>query len=229
MRSLFQVNDFFYWEQLIKSTNGIFQSNIGMLPITEESKICYIEFTDTKKNLFISGWNGHKDTDSILGFLQHVFLPTVYYTWIDRESQGFFIPLSRFEILKEEVLKLIPEHSKPDESRYLEKSIEFLQSLWSKDKKNKDEGIKEFCAKINDTYFNKEEHSLRVIVFNNPVDIEKHITDGYKDCEFEDVIEEELNISREKLSFICNNAYDEAFISKRIIHLLNTNIPMLYI
>ncbi len=229
MRSLFQVNDFYYWEQLIKTSDGIFQSNIGGHEITRDSKICYIEFTDSKKDLFISGWSGHRDADSILGFLQHVFLPTLYYTWIDRESDGFFIPLSRFEIVKEEVLKITPEYGKWDESIQIESSFNFLDSLWLESDEKKNEGIKEFCKNMNEKYLKQDTYSLRIICFDSLLEIQNHIKDGYEDCEFEEVIEEEINMTFDKLEFICENAYDEALLNKKLIQILNIDIPLLYV
>ncbi|AOT72024.1 hypothetical protein [Geosporobacter ferrireducens] len=221
-------NNFYFWERKIRNADDVLFGNLDKKRLTRKSVIIYLGILDTPKGLLRSGWSSHGDVNTALGFLQHVFLPTVFYTWIDRESDGFYIPLSPFHILKDEVLKSMEkEEIKNIESDAIKMEIAYqdLNSMWKYNETEKMLKLKAFCNGFNSAWDQEPEKKLFVKVFEKSEEIVAFILENTVD-ELEEVIEEEIEMSIEQLRFICKNAYDESFINKNIIELLNTRIPI---
>ncbi|MEW9121535.1 MAG: hypothetical protein AB2421_02405 [Thermotaleaceae bacterium] len=227
MEGLHKKN-FYFWEKKIRDTDEILFGNIEQKKLTRKSVIVYLGILDGNKGFLRSGWSSHVDINTALGFLQHVFLPTAFYTWIDRESDGLYIPLSPFHILKEEVMKTLMQNGDGDTGKdavEMENVYHYLDSIWKYEDGEKKAKIKAFCKDFNLTWDCEPEKKLFVKVFEKAEEIVDFILEKAVD-EFEEVIEEEIDMSIEQLRFICKHAYDEPFINKNIIELLNTRIPI---
>ncbi|MBB6216084.1 hypothetical protein HNQ80_002183 [Anaerosolibacter carboniphilus] len=228
MGELHKKNNFYFWEKKIRDTEDILFGNIDKKRLTRESLIVYIGILDSKKGLVRSGWSSHGDVNTALGFLQHVFLPTAFYTWIDRKSDGFYIPLSPFHVLREEVLKSVMEDEDgniANDAIKMEKAYNYLNSMWKYDDAEKRKKLIQFCSDFNLSWDQEPEKKLFVRVFEKSEEIVEFILENIVD-EFEEVIEEELEMSIEQLRFMCEHAYDESLINKNIIELLNIRIPI---
>lgn len=224
MNTLYKKDNFYFWENLVKNTENILFGGNDSRLITPESIIIYIGIIDTEKDIFRSGWSSHEDLDTALGFLQHVFLPTCFYTWIDRNGKGLFIPLSPFEVLKEEVLKEITEDDKrvSKEVKKMEDLYSLLTSMWASEKEIKVRKLKEFSNNFN-IFWNKEpQKKLFIKIFEKPIEIYDYIFED----EFEEVVEEEIEMSIEDFKFMLENSYDEPLINKNLIKTLNIKIPI---
>ena len=148
MQRAYKKDSFYFWENIIRNTDEILFGGMDKRIITKDSVITYIGILDRKKGLVRSGWSSHDDIGTALGFLQHVFLPTSFYTWIDRESEGFFIPLSPFDVLKSEVLKSMKESDDKEinvDAIRMERAYNYLSSIWKNEKEIKCLKLKKFC------------------------------------------------------------------------------------
>ncbi|ABR49152.1 hypothetical protein Amet_3012 [Alkaliphilus metalliredigens QYMF] len=224
MNRVYNKDNFYFWENLVRNTDNILFGGNDKRIITSESVIIYIGILDIEKDILRSGWSCHDDVDTALGFLQHVFIPTSFYTWIDRKSEGLFIPLSPFDVLKHEVFNDINEL---DDRAYIdatrmERSYYFLNSIWENQREVKNEKIKNFCQYFNSEWNKEPERKLFIRMFREPLEIYNYIFEGG----FGEVIEEEIRMSMEDFKFICEHACDEPLINKNLIKILNRNIPV---
>ncbi len=228
MQRAYGKDNFYFWENIIRNTDGLLFGGMDKEVIDKDSIIIYIGILDRKKGIVRSGWSCQSDIGTALGFLQHVFLPTSFYTWIDRESNGFFIPLSPFNIVKTEVLNNIlnsdDKEANADALR-MEKAYNYLDSIWKNEKEMKKVKLKKFCHEFNNLWDQDPERKLFIRIFEKPDEIFDFILEGSED-EFEEVIEEEIEMSISDLKFMCENAYDEPLINKNLIKILNNKIPI---
>ncbi|SDY44441.1 hypothetical protein [Tindallia californiensis] len=217
-------DNFHFWEDQIKKTDHLLFGGDDERRITSKSIIMYIEILDRQKDILKSGWSSYEDVDTAHGFLQYVFIPTAYYTWIERQSEGLWIPLSPFDVLKYEVLKGFDglEDRAMLESDKMERAYEVLSDIWGTSQEEKQIKLEKFCDDFNKMWNREPDQKIYVRIFKKPVEVYKHICWG----EFEEVIEEEISMPIEDFRFICESAYDQPFINKNLIKILNNIIPL---
>ncbi|MCT4543856.1 MAG: hypothetical protein N4A63_09970 [Vallitalea sp.] len=109
----------------------------------------------------------------------------------------------------------------------MERAHDFLNSLWKYDEQIIFEKLEKFTEDFNlmwDTYPYKK---LFIRVFDKPDAISDFIKISM-DCEFEEVIEEEISMSLNHLEFMCSNVLKEPLLNKLFINILNTKIPIVF-
>lgn len=228
MQRAYQKDNFYFWENKIRNLDGILFGGMNKRRITKESVITYIGILDRKKGFVRSGWSSHEDVSTVLGFLQHVFLPTAFYTWIDRYSDGFYIPLSPFDVLRKEVLKNVKnvedKGSELDAIR-MERAYNYLNSIWTYDKSNIKLKLKKFCNDFNNMWNEDPERKLFIKIFERTEEIVDFIIEKSED-EFEEVVEEEIDMTINELRAMCENVYEKPLINRNLIEILNRKIPI---
>ncbi len=228
MSRLHTKHNFYFWEKKIRDADNILLGNVEGTKLTRESVIIYIGIMDRQKVLLRSGWSSHSDGNAALGFLQHVFLPTAFYTWVDRQSDDFYFSLLPFHALKHEMIAYFDEQGTSfDEQDVLKMEEEYqrLNCIWSQNDHEQRRALQSFCEQFNITWDQDPERKLFVKVFCHCNEIVDFILENIEN-ESIDVIEEQIDMSIEQLYFMCNNAYDEPMINKNMVELLNNKIPI---
>jgi hypothetical protein len=225
MQEQSKKDNFYFWENKIRNIDDILFSKCDKEKITRESVIIYIGILDKKKGLLRSGWSVQEDFSTALGFIKYVFLPTAFYTWIDRESNGFFIPLSPFDILKEEVLqyqKVVTKETSNDAIR-MERAYHYLNTLGRKEDGNSRLKLDKFTKDFNKLWNKDPENRLFLKVFSSAQEIVDFIFD---ENVFEEFVEEEIEMSKAELENLCQDVYTQPFINRNFINILNNKIPV---
>lgn len=217
-------DNFHFWEDQIKKTDRLLIGGNDERRITSETIMMYIEIIDRQKNILRSGWSSYEDIDTAHGFLQYVFIPTAYYTWVERKSEGLWIPLSPFDVLKHEVLKAVDgvEERVLVDAEKMEKKYGLLSNMWGIGQKEKLMKLKIFCDDFNKIWNREPDQKIYIRIFQKPAEIYQHICEG----EFQEVIEEEISMPLEDLKFICDQAYEQPLINRNMIKMLNNIIPL---
>lgn len=219
--------DYFFWENKILKGSNFFEGYFENGSITEDSKIVYTGIIDYEKGILHYAFVVYPSTYKLLGFLQHVFLPTAFFTWFDRKSDGFYIPLSSYLNVVDEVidytdnidLKLVNS---------MNNSYSFLNNLWSFDEQAISIGLESFCKKFNAEWDNDHNQKLFLKVFDTSSDVFDFIKNSIGWSDDDEYIEEEISMSLKTLKFTCDNAIIEPLLNKNFINILNTNIPTLF-
>jgi hypothetical protein len=219
---------FNYWQYIISTHHDIFETQFVKGGINEKSIVIHIEIFDEGKGIIKSGWSGHKNIDSALGFLQHVVVPSAYYTFMDRNSDGFFIPLSSFDVVVEEVLKLtdLDTEDRCETHNYFSTIYQQLACIYGNDEGLKKETLTRLSDDLNQHWRKKSKQVFGVKVFYSPEEIADFIgSDDF--CEFEEVTEEILGMNLEAFKTFCKAVHSQPFFNKSFIDRLNYTLPYL--
>ncbi|AOR24387.1 hypothetical protein [Clostridium taeniosporum] len=217
--------EYLFWENKILNDYPLWEGYFNNRSITTESKIAYTGILDSEKGILKCGWVVYPSTYALLGFLQHVFLPTSFLTYFDRTCEGFFIPVSTFNIVTEEVIK--NNSISINNLDLMINSYNFLNSLWENNEDKLLLNLNSFCDEFNKNWDNDPKRKLFIKIFNSPSETYDFIINSIG-WDFKEFIEEELSMNLDDFKFTCNNVFNEPLINKRFIDILNINIPILF-
>lgn len=228
---------FSYWIDKIEknSLDELLFGSMDQKSITTESVFLYMGYYDQHKDIFKSGWRLHENEHALLGYLSHLLIPTVYYNWIDRLSEGFFIPMSTYEIVKSEVMhsmysginRLNPKIQTGVQAKsYADALDTFMQTvkhgLSSKSFLLSDTVIDQFNA-----LFNDEPHRKWFIKIMRTTDeVKRFVLEKY--CSFDEVFEEETGMAIDDFSQMCDHVYTMPLVNRTFIERLNFLVPICF-
>lgn len=223
--------EYHFWEDCIKrkSVEEMLFGNINNSKITKQTLFMYIGLLDTDKDIFKSGWSAHKDLNNMIGYLLHLFFPLAYYNWIDRKSEGFFIPIAPFYIVKEEVMNTIDSRQRQyDELRYGQPIEAFrtqVEKLYDMNREAALKALQEVCREFNELFDDFKSRKIFIRIFGDSEEIVSFILGDGEDY-FEEVIEEEIGMSVLELRGLCHKVYEEPLINRTFIGHLNQKVSM---
>lgn len=220
--------DYSFWENKIMKDQVLWEGYFNNKEITSNSKFIYTGILDLDKNILKCGWAVYPCAYSLLGFLQHVFLPTAFFSWFDRKSYGFFTPVSTFDIVIDEVTRVNNSNINMNSVELMKRSYDFLNDLWYLNDDALNLKVKSFCEIFNNTWDADPNQKLFIKVFDSPPDTFEFIKDSIGWSEFEEFIKEETFMNLDTLKFTCDNALTEPLLNKKFIDILNTNMPILF-
>lgn len=218
---------YYFWENKIITNSNLWEGYFENQSITKNSKIIYTGIIDDEKNIFHHGFAVYPTIYKLLGFLQHVFLPTSFFTWFDRKSHEFYIPLASYPNVVSEVIDYTTDINL-DLVESMNNSFYFLNNLWLLDETLINIALESFCEKFNTEWDKDYSQKLFLKVFDKPSDIFDFIKNYIGWSDYNEFIEEEISMSLDKLKFTCDNALVEPLLNKKFIDILNTNIPILF-
>lgn len=217
--------DYFFWENRIMKESPLWEGYFDNKSITKKSKIIYTGILDSEKGILKCGWAVYPSLYSLLGFLQHIFIPTSFLTCFDRECDGFFIPVSTFDVVINEVTK----NNSIDTNSFnsMIESYDLLNSIWDLDENLLSITLNSFCEDFNNKWDKDPTQKLFIKIFNSPSDTYEFIKNSIG-WDFEEFVEEEISMNLSDLEFTCNNAISEPLLNKKFIDILNSNMPILF-
>lgn len=218
-------SSYYYWANIIKnkSVHDMFIGTMGNRDITEESVLVYLAFMDGEKEIFKSGWSVHRDLETFIGYMRHVWFPTAFYTWLDREKKGFFIPVACFEDVRGAVMMWNEDEEDREDAKAMESLLAETASLYGKDRTCGIAGMKAICETLNAIFDNGNDRKLYIEVFGHSSEIVDFIAG---DEAFPEVVEEEIGMTIDELNILCSKVYTEALINRTFINHLNQEIPI---
>ena len=218
--------DYYYWENKIMNNDSLFNGYFDNQKITNHSKIIYTGILNTEKNILECGFVSYPSIYSVLGFIQHIFLSTSFFTWFDSFSNEFCIPMATFDTVIEEVTRY-EKNIDINSVNFMVNSYEYINSLWNLNETALTKKLINFTDNFNNKWDNDPEKKLFIKIFDSPSEIYHFImaTIGW---DFDEFVEEEISMSLETLHDMCNSVLAEPLINKRFINLLNRNIPILF-
>lgn len=208
-----------YWQYQVEQ-NGIDDvlfSQIFAPKLSNQTKFIYMAFIDEKKDIFKTGWSAFEDQRKLLGFLEHVYLPTLMFNWYDNQSEVFFIPVATIEDIRD----ALGSYMNMDKA-YKEVSglTSMLQSV--KTPKELPVFIDMFEKEINIKYRDSGQITY-IKIFNHIDDIRVFLNE---EMPFEEVFEEEMGMTPGSFEYICENIENLPFVNRVLISQLNQKIPV---
>ena len=224
------VQTYYYWEDFIRKNtieDILFASD---KQIQKDSVFIYIGIMDRQKNIFEAGWMSQPSAQNALGYLQHIFLPTCFYTWVDKVSQGLYVPQSTFATLEREVLATLSETidgQNLHDAWVMEDHYECIASLWDEPDNYIVDKLKVFSDLFTGTWDQDPHKKLFLKVFASTAEIYDFLLASMDDV-FEEVIEDDLQMLSDQFKFMCDNAYKEPLMNKNFIKILNSRVPICF-
>lgn len=209
---------FNYWQFAIQesSIEDMLFSDHGR-DYTSDSPFVYLAFVDEEKDFFRCGWSMYKDYQEMLGFLEHVFIPTAYFNWLERRSSNFYLPVSDFDTVLREVKT---EQSIAGQDILIQMK-EQLRAMYHEENFN---FLYDKCETINNHYI-MDNRRIYIRVFENIHDVKREL---FEILDFDEVFEEEMGMDKTSFQRLCDHLEDELFFRKRMTSYLNSHVPIMF-
>lgn len=218
---------YFFWENKISKDTDLWEGYFENENITKDSKIVYTGILDYEKNILHYGFVMYPSVYKLLGFLQHIFLPTSFFTWFDRKSFNFYIPMAPYSNVVQEVVNC-DNNIDLNLVDSMNKSYSFIKDLWGCEESLIGGQLKYFCEKFNSQWDKNDTQKLFLRIFDSPSDIFDFVKDSIGWSNYSEFIEEEISMSLDTLKFTCDNAIVEPLLNKNFIDILNKDMPVLF-
>jgi hypothetical protein len=219
---LSKYKQYHYWESLICKEESLWENPFGHLSLTRESIFLFTFVMDQEKNIIKQNWSYCPDIKSLLGFLEYVFLPTAFFTWLDRNCDGFYIPMAPAAVVLD-VIKDTERINIENEVNVMKRQASIVSDYWNLEHIECKREIKKFAQAFNHTWTENNGRVLYFDIFADPAEIAEYIFND----EFIEVMEEEFGMSREQWQEISSDIYDNPFMKQKFIHILNNKLPFL--
>lgn len=225
-RPISKYDSYHFWENLIQKEASMWMNGFQNKPLTPDSIFIYTVLMDHQKGYLKSRWAYYPDVYSLLGFLQYVFLPTAFFSWLDREVEGFNVPLATGE----QVLRVMAELEPDLNSALLEimaTQLERIKGLWEFSPLECLQRLQSFSADFNHCWQESAGKLVYFKIFESPEEIGEYVLRGGELDTPLEVMEEEINLTKAQWEAVYQNVLSDPFMRKKFIDILNYQIGCL--
>lgn len=205
-----------YWHNYIlkRSIDDVLYTNHG-LAYCPDSVFIHITIIDHYKNIFEAGWSMHSSLTSACGFLQHVFLPLAAFTWYDRQARQLYLPFADLHT----VFKQLQNRTViiNNEMAELEAFLINLNQSYSA----------HALPQAIDRFNSSHQTTDQVISLQLYCGIHELKDALFSLIPFEEVFYEEMEMSKQDFSAMCDAIHSNPLVGKTIVKYLNAHIPIL--
>lgn len=207
-----KYNQHLYWEALLPKNP--WQSSFAAAGAGQALFVNTV-MIDYRNSVLDNNWASYPDAKALLGFLQYLHLPLVFYHALRREGQELLVPVCS----SEEFIAYI-EASSDERVPVMRQAIQELGQYWQLDDEQCWAGIRDFCRRFNAHWLHKE-YRLHIGVFADTLEIARYIME-YN--EFPEVLAEDTGMTPTELLRLCDDFYNEPLVRKNFVSLLNSRI-----
>ncbi|AUM97193.1 TPA: hypothetical protein LA742_000847 [Clostridium botulinum] len=212
-----KYNNLFYWENLLVETENIWSGNFKDIPISQKSLFINTTIIDYEKNIFDNNWAVYPDVKSLLGFIQYIFIPTVFFCYVNNTSDEIVTPIASKEELLEEIKTLCKNEDSIIKIEYFINKAYNLSEL--REYQIIDE-LKKYCLEFNRKWEEKTK-IFHISIYSSGKEIIEKIS---KEENFLEVIEEDIGMSINTLKEITKDLQYNLFMKSNFIKILNNQI-----
>lgn len=199
-----KYNQYWYWESLVMRDQPLWHNSFCKLPLTRDSIFIYSMIMDKEKGVLKNAWAYYPDIKSLLGFIEHVFLPTAFFTWLDDEGEGFNIPVATVD----EVLYVMKQNNKDSSIPIMNEYIDNIRLLWDMNDEESLLELRKISKQFNMQWKENDDKILYFRIFKDSLEISDFIFKGEDGYFFEEVIEEDIGMKRTQWEETCKNVLD---------------------
>ncbi|KEI95403.1 hypothetical protein N494_16625 [Clostridium botulinum A2B7 92] len=212
-----KYNNLFYWENLLIKRENIWSGNFKDIPISPKSLFINTTIIDYGKNIFDNNWAVYPDVESLLGFVQYIFIPTVFFYYVNNASEEVVTPIASKEELLEEIKTLCKNE---DSIIKIEYFINKAYDLSELSRYQLIDELKKYCLEFNRKWEEKT-RVLHISIYSSGKEIIEKIS---KEDDFLEVIEEDIGMSINTLKEITKDLHHNLFMKSNFIKILNNQI-----
>ncbi|EKN42657.1 hypothetical protein CFSAN001627_05392, partial [Clostridium botulinum CFSAN001627] len=162
-------------------------------------------------------WAVYPDAESLLGFVQYIFIPTVFFCYVDNTSEELVTPIASKEELLGEIKTLCRNENSIVE---IECFIDKAYNLCKLSEFHLIEGLKKYCLEFNRKW-EKNTRIFHINIYSSGKEIIEKIS---KEDDFLEVIEEDIGMSINTLKEITKDLHHNLFMKNNFIKILNNQI-----
>jgi hypothetical protein len=221
-----KYNSCYCWENIIVNNAPIWRDSFQEISLTKESIFVHTVIINYDKKIIEDNWAYYPNVKSLLGFIQYVYIPTAFFTWLDNEVEEFAVPLAS----QGEILEHINNFNKEENNHNIfamNESINKLNSLWDMDDSQCMNELKDFVNELNTQWRERDGKLLNLTIFKDSIEVGEYIIPEEDDEIFIEVLEEDIGLTKEQWKEVYMNVYDNEFIRKKFIDILNYKIGSL--
>lgn len=210
-----KYNNHYYWEGALARKFDVWQSHFD--ETADPYQVLFVNTTliDYPRSTLDNNWACYPDSKALLGFLQYIYLPLVFYFTLHKDNDKLLIPIASTE----ELLASIEDSGSAD-ATLMAAALEELTGLWQLDENACRTALADFCRRFNETWY-RTDSILHIGLFDSTQAIARHLLE---EQEFPEVLEEDIGLSPAQLTALCDNFYSDTFARKTFIKVLNNTI-----
>lgn len=213
----------FFWENLIIKNEPMWKDAFNNLELTRKSKFIRTSIINYDKNILEDNWAYYPNSKSLLGFIQYVFIPTAFFTLLNNQYEEIIMPVApTYDIVeyfkdfmdkKDELILFI-----------MKENLQELNTFWKLNEQELLKALKNFSKKFNEKWKEKNGKMLSLNIFENVIKVGEYIMPKEGKDVFTEVLEEEIGMTKNQWEDVYMNVYDNEFIRKKFIDILNYRI-----
>lgn len=215
MKNRERYNALSYWEQFLSEKR---LAAVGFCEDhAQETVIVNASIVAAEKQIFSSHWLCLPNCYAVLGFLQYVYFPTVFYH-IMYGNNELKMPLTSTETLYDYIAGCDTKHKVA-----MLELLQRLQGLWQVPADECLLQLRDICTVFNDWPLNSTA-AMQVLLFGEVTQVCEYIK---KQIWCEEVFYEDFGCSYSWLEKLCQSFANGAFFRYRLLHFLNDRVGCL--
>lgn len=216
-------NKDWYWKNMIIKETPLWSNSFKDLDLTTDSIFIYSMIMCKERGILKNSWAYYPDLESLLGFIEHVFMPSAFFTWLDSGDE-FKIPIASIDEVLEVMGKENQDIKAIEKMREYEKSI---KQIWKESYDDTIYNVESFYKAFNDTWKLNDDKVLYFKIFKTTSEITEFIFKEENGDFFQEIVEEDIGMTKKEWEDICKNLYENKFLRKRFIEILNYKVGCL--
>ncbi|EGT3615418.1 hypothetical protein FHH43_04100 [Clostridium perfringens] len=209
MRNLFrqrlkkEENPEKYWGELIRNNETLKGRMFKDESITEDTK--YLHYVIFNRHVgFQNVWVMVPNFNSLIQFIQYVFMPEAYYKWVEgKRKLVTHIP----SIDVEKIISIIKNKVTEEDRQKMKNDILALRKLNGLNVENGMRKLKIFCSRFNNNWIGDKDEFLYLKVFNNAEELGEFVVETNLQTDCEDCYEKTIGMTTEEWFRVCKNAH----------------------
>lgn len=206
-----------YWEQTL-GRQDVWNSLFAPPEQLEHPVFVNACVADRQRTLLDSNWACYPDAESVLGFVQYIFLPTVFYYVLHPENDRLMVPIQSTA----ELLEMVQTTDSPHRLA-MSGFVYELGAVWNHPEERRRQALSRFCVRFNH-YWNRQDCEFCLNIFS---DVDSVATYLKEIVWCEELFEEEFGYTYHGLEELCRRFKTEPFAKHLLLNWLNTRVGTL--
>lgn len=215
-----KYKQYYFWENVLKNNEEVWKNSFRNMPLSRSSRFINTVVVDCNKGVVEDNWAYYPNIEALLGFVHHVFLPTVFALILFAESEEFVTPMADVKELLEHT-----EEVSDDVMRELipimRKQNEELENIWNLDEEEMWRELINFSQEFYEIWGKGLDVFFYFNIFKTPMEVGDYLIEEYEKDKMLDYFEDESGMSREEWVSTCTGVYESDFLRKKFIDVLN--------
>ena len=218
-----KCKEFYYWENLIVKNENLTEGYFRGIPLSKESIYINTVIVNCDTSVLYDWWICFPDAFSALGFIQYIYITSAFNSHLSPEDDYVAIVNGTTEELLESA-ETGTNCTNKELISDMRDFIKEIECLWLLDDEKIFTELKKFSLKFNNRWGGISNVFSYFNVFKSPEEVGRHVIEGYEAENMIDYFAEETGLTKEQWEEVYLNIYNNEFMKKRFMDILNNKI-----